>query len=264
MDTITYKIYGVLNPKSNKHYVGKTKHSLLKRKKEHIAAANRKTGSHKFYDCILVEGDNLVWFIIEDGLTEENVNEREQYYIFLYDSFNNGYNGTLGGDGGDTWSNNDKLEQFKEKRRLEWLGEKNPNYGSPLPEEQKSKMITSKKGIPIHSLEYRFKLSERMRQEWHEGKRINYLSDYANNRLGSVLNDEQKSKIGEGVKNSEKYKASIKTRAITKRKKYNERIEKFGSYLNENKSKEEIMALMEIKEPTYYKYKKDYESKINR
>jgi hypothetical protein len=262
MSAVIYKIYGVLNPKSNKYYIGKTKYTLLKRKNEHIMAAKRKTKSHKFYDCILSEYDSLIWFIIEDDLIEDNVNEREQYYINFYDSFNNGYNGTLGGDGGDTWSNNEKLESFKEKRRLNWLGKKNPNYGSPLPEEQKLKMIITKTGVSIHNDEYRIKLSERLREEWGAGKRKYYLSEHTNNRLGVTLTDEHKTKISDSVKTSEKYKIGLKIRSINAREKYNKRIEQFIEYLKENKTKNDIMNLMSIKESTYYKYKKEYESKI--
>jgi hypothetical protein len=264
MDTITYKIYGVLNPKSNKHYIGKTKHDLLKRKKQHYTAAKRKTNSHKFYDCILAEGDNLVWFLIEDGLTELNVNEREKHYVGVYDSFNNGYNGTLGGDGGDTWSNNKNLENFRELRRLNWLGDKNPNFGKPLDFDQKEKMIKTKTGKPIHSIDYKNQLSDRLKCEWESGKRINNLINYCDNRKNVILSDNHKNKISDGVRNSEKYKNGIKTRSENKRKKYNEKLLVFGEYIKQNKTKQSIMDIMLIKEPTYYKYKKDYESKFNK
>ena len=44
--------------------------------------------------------ENFEFIIIEDNIPNELLNEKEIYYIKKYDTFNNGYNLTLGGEGG--------------------------------------------------------------------------------------------------------------------------------------------------------------------
>lgn len=38
--------------------------------------------------------------MIEDNIEDSLLNDREQYWIKYYNSYKNGYNSTLGGDGG--------------------------------------------------------------------------------------------------------------------------------------------------------------------
>lgn len=123
-----YKIYGVLNTKSKKFYIGKTKNSLSKRKNSHKYQAFRKKYPHKFYDCLLYHEEDLFWFIIEDNIDENLINDKEKYYIKLYDSFENGYNGTLGGDGGNTWFG-DSVDIRRKEASKRILGKNNHNYG---------------------------------------------------------------------------------------------------------------------------------------
>lgn len=51
--------------------------------------------------------------ILEDGIDDEELNNKEIYYIKLEDSFNNGYNSTLGGEGGNHWVNDKTEEEIK-------------------------------------------------------------------------------------------------------------------------------------------------------
>lgn len=43
--------------------------------------------------------DAFTWEIIDTAMTEDELNEKEKYWISSHDSFNNGYNMTEGGDG---------------------------------------------------------------------------------------------------------------------------------------------------------------------
>lgn len=52
-------------------------------------------------------------FILEDGVEEVKLNEREKFFIELHDSLKNGYNGTIGGDGGGHWIYNKTDEEKK-------------------------------------------------------------------------------------------------------------------------------------------------------
>ena len=90
-------IYKLTSP-SGKSYIGQTRNSFDIRWKQHVRDANcnsvlpihiaiRKYGPENFVNQILEEIPN------------EELNAKEQYYIQKYDTYNNGYNCTLGGEG---------------------------------------------------------------------------------------------------------------------------------------------------------------------
>src|SRR4030067_980626 len=92
-----FLIYKVTSP-SNKVYVGLTSESLDKRKNKHTDCAlhNRRKG--KFQNAIKKYKDLLVWEVLEQVRTKEQAIEKEIYYIDKYNSFEEGYNCTLGGE----------------------------------------------------------------------------------------------------------------------------------------------------------------------
>ena len=75
----------------------------------------------------------------------DKLDERERYYIKLYDTINNGYNCESGG-------NENKIVSDEVKRKLseamkgKRCGENHPMWGRHLTEEQKRKMSKAKKG----------------------------------------------------------------------------------------------------------------------
>ena len=74
-------IYKIENNINNKIYIGKTEKYLTR----------------ALYKAINKYGvENFTFTVIEETNDCEN---REKYYIALYDTFKNGYNETLGGDG---------------------------------------------------------------------------------------------------------------------------------------------------------------------
>lgn len=90
-------VYKVTSP-SGKVYIGMTKYSLEIRKSKHYRTAE--SGSMtKFYKAIRKYGENLHWEILRvcDSWAQAKVLEIEE--INNHDSFKNGYNSTLGGDG---------------------------------------------------------------------------------------------------------------------------------------------------------------------
>lgn len=89
-------VYMVTSP-SGKRYIGITKKALESRKKEHIKYA--KLYNRKFSKAILKYGDKLTWEVVDTGETYEELFFKEKEYIRFYDTYKNGYNSTLGGDG---------------------------------------------------------------------------------------------------------------------------------------------------------------------
>ena len=119
-------IYCISNIHNNKKYVGqivawKGKNRLL----EHYRQA------HYGYYPITKFRNALRKYSLEDfhaktidlAYSQEELNEKEKYWIKKYDSFNNGYNSTLGGDGGcagykHTEEAKKKIAENNRKRKL--------------------------------------------------------------------------------------------------------------------------------------------------
>lgn len=95
-------IYKIENQINHKIYIGQSV-NILERWRSH--RSSYKDISDKNYDSHLYRSmrkygiENFEFSIIEECLPSE-LNDKERYWISYYDSFFNGYNLTLGGDGG--------------------------------------------------------------------------------------------------------------------------------------------------------------------
>lgn len=89
-------IYMAKNKVNNKIYIGQTIKTLEQRKAQHIATALSGNG-FRFHNAIRRYGiDNFVWSIVEEVNDINKLSEREIYWIRFYDSYNTGYNSTIG------------------------------------------------------------------------------------------------------------------------------------------------------------------------
>ena len=100
------KIYKITNLVNHKVYIGKTQLSIEERFKEHVRDSRRECEEKRpLYDAMNKYGvENFVIELIEDNISDEDINNKEQFYIKQYNSYigfenSNGYNATLGGDG---------------------------------------------------------------------------------------------------------------------------------------------------------------------
>lgn len=106
-------VYFIINQSTGERYVGQTT-NFSRRKSEHFSKlSENKHPNPKLQNAYNKYGkDN---FVIEkisfDNLTKEELDQQEIFYIEKYNSFNNGYNLTRGGTGGDTKSKLN-FEQF--------------------------------------------------------------------------------------------------------------------------------------------------------
>lgn len=91
-------IYQIQNDVNEKIYIGKTEFSIEKRFKEHCKDAFRESKEHRpLYAAIRKYGEEHFHIsLIEET---DNPEEREKYWIEKLQSFKNGYNATIGGDG---------------------------------------------------------------------------------------------------------------------------------------------------------------------
>ena len=92
-------IYIIKNKINDKVYIGQTTISARERFRQHMKPSNYKK-RYKFYKAVQEYGnENFYYEILEDHIPLNELNEKEIYYISLYDSYKNGYNSTPGGDG---------------------------------------------------------------------------------------------------------------------------------------------------------------------
>lgn len=92
-------IYCIINDINDKVYIGKTVYSIDHRFKEHIRDAYNHKCNSKLHRAILKYGKEHFQIKEIEECLDSNCGEREQYYIQLYDSVNNGYNISYGGEG---------------------------------------------------------------------------------------------------------------------------------------------------------------------
>lgn len=121
-------IYKATNKINNKVYIGQTHKTLEERMRRH-KNDSKKQNSY-FYRAIRKYGwENFIWEIIDTANTDEELNEKEQYWIKFYNSSDNknkGYNSTSGAD------NNYTITKYERLRRSERAkGSNNPMYGKP-------------------------------------------------------------------------------------------------------------------------------------
>ena len=95
------RVYLIRNKVNGKHYVGVTTQSVRQRWAEHISRFKRGDRDHKLYLAMRKYGpENFECMVIKtltNGSIEE-LKELEMHYIRVYDTLQNGYNMTPGGD----------------------------------------------------------------------------------------------------------------------------------------------------------------------
>lgn len=96
-------IYKVVNNVNGKVYIGQTIQSVRDRWYRHCSNAkclSEKEKSMKIKRAILKYGKENFSVVTLEECAENLLNDREKYYINYFDSYNKGYNSTLGGQDG--------------------------------------------------------------------------------------------------------------------------------------------------------------------
>ena len=134
-----YKITNIIN---GKLYIGQTKKTIEERFQTHLKNAKNHINRY-LYDAMNKYGyNNFIPSLIEE--CEDNLlDEREIYWIAFYNTTDKkfGYNMTIGGGGGDVWTNNPHKEETSRK-----ISEHNKGKHS-IPQELHEKMINLAKEV---------------------------------------------------------------------------------------------------------------------
>ena len=162
-------IYKITNTINNKLYIGCTIKSIEERFLEHVSRSKNSKYTYKLHNAINKYGSDN--FIIEELIqcTIDEMYFLEVEYIEKYNSFNNGYNSTLGGEGclGYTHSEETrkKMSEIQKEKMKELRADKNYEdiYGD-------------------NALIERFKRSESVKKYWE-----NCTQDEKEKRANSTL-----------------------------------------------------------------------------
>ena len=94
-------IYKATSATTGKVYIGQTSQTLQDRTSQHNSHAFGHQYNYHFHNAIRKYGaEDFTYEVIEDGIKSvEILNERERYWISYYNSYYDGYNSTMGGDG---------------------------------------------------------------------------------------------------------------------------------------------------------------------
>ena len=144
-----YVVYVHQNKTNGKRYIGITNNTS----KRWYGKGKHYEGCPHFFNAIQKYGwDNFTHEIIEEGLTSEEANEREQFYIEKYRTTDKeyGYNIQPGGGSYSNMLGKHHSEETKQKMREAALGRK-------VSEEQRRKHSETMKGLLVGSKNHKSK-----------------------------------------------------------------------------------------------------------
>lgn len=189
-------IYKCTNNINGKIYIGKTSKGLQNRirshKSDYLSFRDKGRITYPLYNAFKKYGfENFSWEIIDEAETEEELNEKEIYWIDKSKSLVNygkGYNINKGGTGGDNFTNNPRKEEIREKFR-------NRKYPKQTRESINRRRESFKKTIENRTFEQRRaignKLSEKLKK---------YYENHVSANCGKSPSVEVRSRISRTLK----------------------------------------------------------------
>lgn len=107
-------IYCITNLINNKKYIGKTLNSITDRFKEHCQDSTRRCEENRpLYRAMNKYGKENFKIELVDTCEENELSEKEIYYIRIYNTFKFGYNATKGGDGKILYDHQKIIDLYK-------------------------------------------------------------------------------------------------------------------------------------------------------
>lgn len=198
-------VYYIKNKINNKYYIGQT-NDIKTRWSNHKYELNKGIHSsiHLQRSWNKYGGDNFIFKIIENGISKDNINEKETNYIKKYNSYNKGYNLTKGGEGIRGYKRPEETknkisktlkghkvskktrEKMSKNSACYWSEHESPLKGIKLTEEHKNKISKNNvqfwkgKKFPVN---YRKKLSKAKGSELNKKIGEKIYNEYHNTNL---------------------------------------------------------------------------------
>ncbi len=173
------RIYCIINKINNKKYIGLTVKHAKQRFWEHVTKSNNPTYNSLLHRAIKKYGkENFEITILEDDILENILPEKEIEYIEKYNTYNEGYNLTRGGEG------RTGVVVSEETRRK--LSEARAGYSwGKHTEETKRKMSDIRKGM---------KFTETHKKNLSIARRKRIITEETRQKMSDAWTDEMKEK----------------------------------------------------------------------
>jgi hypothetical protein len=187
-------IYKATNKINSKCYIGQTIQKFNNRKAQHKCYAKDKDRKYAFYCAIRKYGwDSFDWEIIYEGnCSDSYLDEMEKFYIWLFDSFKNGYNNEEGGK--TNYSVSEETKQKISKNHADVSGENNPNAKKVICLNTNEIFITTVEAGKKYNIDSRnISACCRGNQNTCKGLVFVYYDDYLNNTIPNRTNGERHS-----------------------------------------------------------------------
>lgn len=106
-------IYKITNDINDKVYIGKTLHTIEKRFQEHIKDAEKRDNEKRpLYSAMRKYGVEHFSVELVEKVDIAELSNREIYWISFYNSYKDGYNATLGGEGKTFYDYDQLVEDY--------------------------------------------------------------------------------------------------------------------------------------------------------
>lgn len=160
-------IYRITNKTNGKSYIGQTTQNVEERFYQHCATkCNQAVLNMAIHRAINKYGKSNFTLEVIEEVESVNLNDREKYWIKYYDSYNNGYNSTEGGqDGVKLFKNLDTESIIKEYKSGKSLREVSRIFNV---DKQTIKDLLVRNNIKLRTTRT-YKLSQKDREEIIKG-----------------------------------------------------------------------------------------------
>lgn len=182
MSTSIYSIYKATNTINGKCYIGFDSNWPF-RLNNHKKTPNKT----KFHNAIRKHGwESFEWEILYQSMDGHHcLKEMESYFIREYNSFNNGYNMTLGGEGTIGYKHTTET-----KKKISKFGSENPFYGKHHSNETK-KILKEKSKTNFKGKQHTLKYKEMMKNN-QTGSNNSFYGKHHNDNTKNHLSEKMK------------------------------------------------------------------------
>lgn len=110
-------IYKIINQVNQKIYIGQTSKTIQERFKEHLIDSKKESLKNRpLYRAINKYGFDKFTIELVEECDNNELSEREIFWINYYNSYHNGYNATLGGEGKNIY-NYEEIKEYLIQRK---------------------------------------------------------------------------------------------------------------------------------------------------